>query len=406
MAVGLKPLANLYRVSGVKIGVAQAGIKKLDRNDVTLFELCEGATVASVFTKNRFCAAPVVVAKANLISTTPMYFLVNTGNANAGTGLQGNQVALDCCAAVASLGGCRGEQVLPFSTGVIGESLDASKILAVLPTAFSDLNEAHWEVAASAIMTTDTMPKGFSTQVEIDGKTVTITGISKGSGMIRPDMATMLAYVATDANIEQHLLQTLLYRANRVSFNAITVDGDTSTNDACMLVATGKVSLTLDENAPQEWVETFYQALEKALQHLAQSIIRDGEGATKFISVKVDGGKDLDECEKVAYTIAHSPLVKTAFFASDPNWGRILAAVGRAGIDDLDVGSLTIKLNEILIVERGGRAESYSEEQGQAVMNQEEICICVDLVRGNSTHTIWTTDFSYDYVKINAEYRT
>ena len=373
MAVGLKALAKLHPVSGVKIGVAQAGIKYPDRNDVTLFELCEGATVASVFTKNRFCAAPVVVAKNNLALAKPRYFLINTGNANAGTGEPGKQVSLDCCAAVAEKTNCDNAQVLPFSTGVIGESLDTNKIVSALPAAIANLNENNWEIAASAIMTTDTLPKGISTQLELDGSTVTITGISKGSGMIRPDMATMLAYVATDADIEQGFLQSLLNKANRVSFNAITVDGDTSTNDACMLVATGKSQVKIDKNSADELISKFYLALEQTLQHLAQSIIRDGEGATKFISVKVEGGKDLVECEKVAYTIAHSPLVKTAFFASDPNWGRILAAVGRAGIDDLDIDSLTIKLNEISIVENGCRAESYSEEKGQSVMDQDEI---------------------------------
>ena len=406
MAVGLKALSKLHPVSGVKIGVAQAGIKKANHNDVTLFEICEGATVASVFTKNRFCAAPVVVAKENLASAMPRYLLVNTGNANAGTGPAGKQVSLDCCSAVASIAGCKNTQVLPFSTGVIGELLNANKIISALPVAFENLTEDNWSIAASSIMTTDTMPKGCSTKIELAGETVTITGISKGSGMIRPDMATMLAYVATDAQIEPVFLQSLLSKANRVSFNAITVDGDTSTNDACILVATGKSQTKLDENSPQELIEKFYQVLESTLQHLAQSIIRDGEGATKFISVKIEAGKDIAECEKVAYTIAHSPLVKTAFFASDPNWGRILAAVGRAGIDDLEVEGLSIKLNDTVIVENGGRAASYSEEQGQAIMNQEEICICVNLARGDAEHTVWTCDFSYDYVKINAEYRT
>jgi len=406
MAVGLKPLSNLHPVSGVSIGVAQAGIKYANRNDVTLFKLCEGATVASVFTQNRFCAAPVIVAKKHLSSMAPAYFLVNTGNANAGTGEAGKQASLACCAAVASLAHCRVEQVLPFSTGVIGESLEVDKITAVLQAAFDNLREDNWLVAASAIMTTDTLPKGYSTQIELGGEIVTITGISKGSGMIRPDMATMLAYVATDAQVEQDLLQSLLSKANSVSFNAITVDGDTSTNDACLLVATGKKAVSLDQHSDSALLETFYQALEETLKYLAQSIIRDGEGATKFISVKVENGKDVGECEKVAYAIAHSPLVKTAFFASDPNWGRILAAVGRAGIDDLAIDNLTIKLNDVLIVENGSRAKHYSERKGQAVMDQDEICICVDLGRGKATHTIWTTDFSYDYVKINAEYRT
>ena len=406
MAVGLKALAELRPVSGVKIGIAQAGIKYQDRNDLTLFELCEGSNVAGVFTKNRFCAAPVVVAKEHLADAAPRYFLINTGNANAGTGSAGKQVSLDCCEAVASIVSCDSKQVLPFSTGVIGESLDAKKIINALPVAIENLSENNWTAAASAIMTTDTMPKGYSSQIDFDGVTVTITGISKGSGMIRPDMATMLAYVATDADIESDFLQSMLNKANRVSFNSITVDGDTSTNDACILVATGKSRFKLSESSSSSDVTKFYQALEAALQHLAQSIIRDGEGATKFIIVQVDGGKNSEECEKVAYTIAHSPLVKTAFFASDPNWGRILAAVGRAGIQDLDIESLDIKLNEIMIVENGERASTYTEEQGQAVMNQEEICISVNLSRGEASHTIWTSDLSYDYVKINAEYRS
>ncbi|MDH3326646.1 MAG: bifunctional glutamate N-acetyltransferase/amino-acid acetyltransferase ArgJ [Gammaproteobacteria bacterium] len=406
MAVGLKSLAKLHPVSGVKIGVAQAGIKYENRNDLTLFSLCEGANVASVFTKNRFCAAPVIVAKENLAVSSPRYLLVNTGNANAGTGPAGKRVSVDCCNGVASIAGCKADQVLPFSTGVIGELLDESKIINALPAAFKNLNDDNWAVAAKAIMTTDTLPKGCSAQIELDGEIVTITGISKGSGMIRPDMATMLAYVATDAEIDAVLLQSLLNKSNRVSFNAITVDGDTSTNDACILMATGKSKVRLDESSSEELLATFYQALESIMQQLAQSIIRDGEGATKFITVLVEGGVDTHECEQVAYTIAHSPLVKTAFFASDPNWGRILAAVGRAGIDDLDIEKLTIKLNDVVIVEGGDRAASYSEEKGQAVMNQEEICISVNLARGVALHTVWTCDLSYDYVKINAEYRS
>jgi len=406
MAVGLKTLENLHPVSGVKIGIAQAGIKYTDRNDITLFELCEDAKVASVFTKNRFCAAPVVVAKDNLFSSSPRYLLINTGNANAGTGKAGLKVALDCCAAVAQMTGCENSQVLPFSTGVIGESLNADKIISALPDAIKNLSSGNWVRAASSIMTTDTMPKGYSCQVIIAGETITITGISKGSGMIRPDMATMLAYVATDADIDSDFLQTMLNKANRVSFNAITVDGDTSTNDACVLVATGKSGIKVAENNMSGDADIFYQALEATLQHLAQSIIRDAEGATKFITVEVKGGANLSECKNVAYTVAHSPLVKTAFFASDPNWGRILAAVGRAGIDDLDIESLSIELNDIVIVKNGGRASTYTETQGQDVMAQEEICISIDLARGDISHTIWTSDLSYDYVKINAEYRT
>jgi len=406
MAVGLKALGDLHQISGVKIGIAQASIKYANRNDVTLFQLCDGANVASVFTQNRFCAAPVIVAKAHLAEATPRYLLVNTGNANAGTGEAGKRVSLDCCAAVAKLAACDVKQVLPFSTGVIGEALDADKIISALPNLFESLSEDSWAPAAAAIMTTDTLPKACSTQFKLDNQQVTMTGISKGSGMIRPDMATMLAYVATDVQIEAVLLQSLLNKANRVSFNAITVDGDTSTNDACILMATGAAKVKLEKNSPPALIEQFYQVLESTLKTLAQSIIRDGEGATKFITVQIEAGENISECEKVAYTIAHSPLVKTAFFASDPNWGRILAAVGRAGIDDLDIENLTIKLNDVVIVENGGRASSYTEAQGQAVMDQAEICIAVNLARGEATHTIWTSDLSYDYVKINAEYRS
>ena len=406
MAVGLSALPKMHPVPGINLGVAQAGIKYSNRYDLTLIQISKGASVASVFTRNRFCAAPVIVAKEHLSVDAPEFLLINTGNANAGTGSAGKQVATDCCAAVAAIAGCTKTCVLPFSTGVIGENLDANKIINALPAIFEDLKEDNWSLAAESIMTTDTLPKGASVQVNLNNTLVTITGISKGSGMIRPDMATMLAYVATDADVEPGLLQKLLHKANRVSFNAITVDGDTSTNDACLLMATGKSGLKIGENSPQEIIDNFYAALKQVMQTLAQAIIRDGEGATKFISINVEGGTDVDECNKVAYTIAHSPLVKTAFFASDPNWGRILAAVGRSGIDDLDVEKLIIKLNELVIVEHGGRAASYSEEQGQAVMAQEEITITVNLARGDANHTIWTSDLSYDYVKINAEYRT
>lgn len=403
MAVGLKEISMLHPVDGVKIGTAKAGIKANHKDDTTLFEFCNDAVVASVFTKNQFCAAPVIVAKKNLTLAKPRYLLVNTGNANAGTGKAGEQVSLDCCRAVATHVQCDSEQVLPFSTGVIGEPLDAQLIINALPSAVKTLSENNWVSAANAIMTTDTMPKGISKKVNIGKKTITITGISKGSGMIRPDMATMLAYIATDAEIESKLLQSFLNRANRVSFNAITIDGDTSTNDACLLIATGKSKVKIQDTSSSD---LFYHALEEILQYLAQSIIRDGEGATKFITVHIKNANDMAECEKVAYTVAHSPLVKTAFFASDPNWGRILAAVGRAGIDDLDVDKITIKLNELTVVKNGGLAINYSESSGQAVMDLPEICITVDLNRGETEHKIWTTDLSYEYIKINAEYRT
>lgn len=403
MAVGLNSLKRLLPVAGIRIGISAAGIKYENRNDITLIELAPNTSVAGVFTKNLFCAAPVVVAKKHLANTDPKYLLINTGNANAGTGEQGMQAAMQSCDAVASLGQCDVENVLPFSTGVIGEPLPADRIVKALPETIQNLKEDNWMAAASAILTTDTMPKGFSKKLTIGSEAITITGISKGSGMIRPDMATMLAYIATDAKISVETLQEILTEANKVSFNAITVDGDTSTNDACIAMATGKSGVVIEGESK---IAAFSEVFVEAMQHLAQSIIRDGEGATKFISVNIENGKTFSECEKVAYCIAHSPLVKTAFFASDPNWGRILAAIGRAGVDDLIIDDIAIKLNDVEIVTNGGRSPQYTEEKGQAVMDEEEIAITVDLSRGDVSHTVWTTDLSYDYVKINAEYRT
>jgi glutamate N-acetyltransferase/amino-acid N-acetyltransferase len=404
MAVGYQGVPRLHPVAGVRIGVASAGIKKAGRRDVVLFELARESRVAAVFTRNAFCAAPVVLARDNLQQGTPRYLLVNTGNANAGTGTRGMQDAERCCEAVAAQTGCDASQVLPFSTGVIGEALPVEKIVAALPAAAAALQSDQWEEAAHGIMTTDTVAKGASRQLNIDGNTVTLTGISKGSGMIRPDMGTMLAYVATDAEIEQQTLQACLREAVDVSFNRITVDGDTSTNDACVLIASGASGVSLSDGS--EGMRLFSEALEDICRELAQLIVRDGEGATKFITVEVVGGRDETECSGVAYTIAHSPLVKTALFASDPNWGRILAAVGRAGIESLDLDAVTIHLGPVCIVRNGGRAEDYTEEQGQAVMNEAEITIRVDLARGGAQTTVWTCDFSYDYVRINAEYRT
>lgn len=404
MAVGYQGVPRLYPVAGVRIGVASAGIKKPGRRDVVLFELAAGSSVAAVFTRNAFCAAPVVVAKDHLQQRIPRYLLVNTGNANAGTGEAGMHDAERCCEAVAKSVNCEVSEVLPFSTGVIGESLPVDKIIAALPAAAAAFDDDVWEDAAHGIMTTDTVAKGASRQLTIDGRLVTITGISKGSGMIRPDMGTMLAFVATDAQVEAATLQECLKQAVNGSFNRITVDGDTSTNDACVLLATGQSGVNL--TAGSDALAQFSVALDEVCRELAQLIVRDGEGATKFISIEVAGGRDESECRDVAYTIAHSPLVKTALFASDPNWGRILAAVGRAGIEALDLNAVTIYLGPVCIVRDGGRASDYTEEQGQAVMEQPEITIRVDLARGEAETTVWTCDFSYDYVRINAEYRT
>jgi len=404
MAVGYKGLPALHPIAGVRIGVASAGIKKPGRRDVVLFELEPESTVASVFTRNAFCAAPVVVAREHLLQSMPRYLLINTGNANAGTGDAGLADARRCCEAVAQHFFCKEEQVLPFSTGVIGEPLPVDKIVAVLPAAGNGLGDENWDDAAHGIMTTDTVAKGASRQLELAGKIVTITGISKGSGMIRPDMGTMLAYVATDAAIEKEALQAALRDAVDGSFNRITVDGDTSTNDACVLIATGKSTVSLKSGSSD--MRLFQQALNDVCRELAQLIIRDGEGASKFITIEVVGGRDDAECADVAYTIAQSPLVKTALFASDPNWGRILAAVGRAGVPELDLRAVTIHLGPVCIVRDGGRAANYTEAQGQAVMKEDEISIRVELARGDAATTVWTCDFSYDYVRINAEYRT
>ncbi len=406
MAVGLNDLPVLHPVPGLRLGVACAGIKKPGRRDVVLIETPQDAQCAAVFTRNAFCAAPVTLAKRHLAAAVPRYLLINTGNANAGTGEQGLRDAAACCEAVAAAAGVQAAQVLPFSTGVIGEPLPVSKITAGVPAAFAALSDAAWVDAAHGIMTTDTVAKGASRQVEIDGHSVTVTGIAKGAGMIRPDMATMLAYIATDAAVAPALLQTCLAAAVQSSFNAITIDGDTSTNDACVLIATGCSSLPRLTSAQAPAYAAFARAVQEVCDTLAQAIVRDGEGATKFITVEIEGGADAEECRQVAYAIAHSPLVKTAFFASDPNWGRILAAVGRAGVAGLDVSRIDIYLDEVCIVQGGGRAPAYQEALGQAVMRREEITVRVQLGRGDQAARVWTCDFSYDYVRINAEYRT
>lgn len=405
MPVGLGPLSTLHTVPGFRLGIASAGIKKPGRRDVVVMEAVPGAAIAGVFTTNAFCAAPVTLCKQHL-QQAPRYLLVNTGNANAGSGKPGMQAALATCEALAQLTEVEPGQILPFSTGVIGEVLPADKIIGVLPQALADLNEDNWATAAEGIMTTDTLPKGASRQIQLAGQTVTITGISKGAGMIRPNMATMLGYVATDAKVAQPVLQQMLRQAADLSFNRITIDGDTSTNDSCMLIATGQAAMAeITDPASSEYAQ-LAEAVNAVMLELAQAIVRDGEGATKFVTVQVNGGGNRDECLDVAYAVAHSPLIKTALFASDPNWGRILAAVGYAGVPDLDVEKIDVYLDEVCITRNGGRAEEYTEAQGAEVMAQAEITIRIELGRGEFSETIWTTDLSHEYVRINAEYRT
>ncbi len=407
MPVNLNPPASALPVAGVALGIAKAGIKRENRKDLLVIGLCEGARIAGVFTKNRFCAAPVIVAKEHLASGKGIRALVvNTGNANAGTGEQGLKDARDTCAALAGLLNCKADQILPFSTGVIMEPLPVARIAAGLPAAVAGMVEDNWLDASEAIMTTDIVAKAVSKRISMDGVEVTITGIAKGSGMIHPNMATMLGYIATDAAVSQPLLQKMVSDAANRSFNCITVDGDTSTNDALMLMATGKSGLAEVSDAGSKNYHTLFEAVVEVAVLLAQAIVRDGEGATKFITVKVEGGRDGNECRKIGYAIAHSPLVKTAFFASDPNLGRILAAIGYAGVEDLDVSALRLYLDDVLVAENGGRAQSYREEDGQRVMRQSDITIRVVLNRGEAGATLWTCDFSYDYVKINASYRS
>ncbi|RTL50453.1 MAG: bifunctional glutamate N-acetyltransferase/amino-acid acetyltransferase ArgJ [Rhodocyclaceae bacterium] len=401
---------QLFPVAGVRLGVTEAGIRKKNRKDLTLIALDEGSQAAGVFTKNRFCAAPVTLCREHLAQSNAMRALViNTGIANAGTGAPGMAAAVATCAGVADVLGIEQQQVLPFSTGVILELLPADRVLDGLDACKADLKADGWHAAAHAIMTTDTIAKAASRKVDIGGKVVTITGISKGAGMIKPNMATMLGFVATDAGIAPALLQQLVKEAADASFNCITVDGDTSTNDSFILIATGKSGLQVNDASAAEW-PALKAAIINLAQELAQAIVRDGEGATKFITVAVEGGKDAEECRKVAYAIGHSPLVKTAFFASDPNLGRIQAAVGYAGIDDLDVSKTRIWLasngEEALVSEHGGRAAGYTEETGSRIMKAAEITVRVHLGRGEAKATVWTCDLSYDYVKINADYRS
>jgi len=404
VAAALKPVA------GVEIGFAEAGIKKPNRKDVLVLKLAPTATVSGVFTLNRFCAAPVQIAKANLAAAkqtgAPIAaLLINTGNANAGTGQLGLELAQSTCSSLAELLGCQPQQVLPFSTGVILEPLPAAKVIAGLPQAVSGLAADNWFNAAEAIMTTDTQPKAGSRTVTIGGHSVTMTGISKGAGMIKPNMATMLGFLALDAKVAQPVLDVLVKHAADRSFNCITIDGDTSTNDSFMLIATGAGTLEVNSVDSPEYAQLAAAVTELSL-FLAQAIVRDGEGATKFMTVTVEDGASIDECRKIAYSIGHSPLVKTAFFASDPNLGRILCAIGYAGVDDLDVSKINMYLDDVLVAKDGGRNPDYKEEDGQRVMQQSEITVRVKLARGNAAATIYTCDLSHDYVSINADYRS
>lgn len=412
MAVNL-PLpiaADLKPVAGIELGYAEAGIRKANRKDLLVMKLAPGASAAGVFTKNRFCAAPVQVCKAHLegsrLAGTPIRALViNTGNANAGTGDTGLANANATCTALADLLECEPSQILPFSTGVILEQLPVDRIKAGLPQALANLNADNWYNAAEAIMTTDTQPKAASRTVIVAGKTVTLTGISKGAGMIKPNMATMLGFLAMDAKVAQPVLEHMVKEAADKSFNCITIDGDTSTNDSFMLIATGAGQLEVSEICSPEYAE-LSAAVTALSQQLAQMIVRDGEGATKFMTITVEEGASVEECRKIAYSIGHSPLVKTAFYASDPNLGRILAAIGYAGVEDLDVSKLNLYLDDVWVAKNGGRNPDYKEEDGQRVMKQSEIAIRVRLARGDALATVWTCDLSHDYVSINADYRS
>ena len=405
--------ANILPVPGVRLGIAEAGVRKVGRKDLTVILLDEGSAVAGVFTQNRYCAAPVQVCRAHLSSiktanadTHIRALVINTGNANAGTGAKGLADARATTEALAALLQLKPQQVLPFSTGVIMENLPVDRIVAGMPAAIADAQAAHWAKAAEGIMTTDTVPKAFSAQLVLSGQTVTITGISKGAGMIRPNMATMLGFLATDANIDQALLPALATDLANSSFNRITIDGDTSTNDSFVVMATRKATHPLISNWDSADGKALRAAMMSVAQQLAHAIVRDGEGATKFITIRVDGGKTSEECRLAAYAIAHSPLVKTAFFASDPNLGRILAAVGYAGIHDLDQDLIAMHLDDVCVVKNGGRNPDYQEADGQRVMKQSEITIRVNLGRGNAVDTVWTCDLSHDYVSINADYRS
>lgn len=405
MPVGLPSKPNLLPVKGVRLGVTAAGLKDGGRTDLAVIECAPGTKLAGVFTRNQFCAAPVIVAREHLQKDEPRICVINTKSANVGTGPGGLDAARKVCHALSKQLACNESEVLPFSTGVVGETLPLEKIENALADCVADLKEDGWLAAAEAIMTTDTVAKGLSREFVIGGKKAVVTGIVKGAGMIRPDMATMLAFVGTDVKLPADVLQTALTGAIKGSFNRITVDGDTSTNDACIVMATGQGEVSISQVDSDEYKQ-FYQVLEEVLLYLAQAIIRDAEGVTKFITIDIINGKSEQDCLQVAYAIAHSPLVKTAFFASDPNWGRILAAVGRAGVVLENIDKVKIHLGDVCIVEHGMVSPGYTEERGQAVMDQNEITVSIDLAQGQEKARVWTSDLSYDYVKINAEYRS
>jgi len=402
MAVNYTPASNILAVEGIRLSSGAAGVRYKDREDLLVVEIAEGSSVAGVFTQNRFCAAPVLLCREFMADNAPRYLVINSGNANAGTGQAGLDNAREICEELASLTGVAPEQVLPFSTGVIGELLPVEPFRAAFPEVLNGLDAGNWSSAANAIMTTDTLPKAFSKQLDIGGNTVTITGIAKGAGMIEPNMATMLAYVATDAQIEPELLQSMLKQAADLSFNSITVDGDTSTNDALMLMATGKSQAVVDTTN----ATVFQEALDEVCRYLAQAIIRDAEGATKFVTLTVDTAPDLETARAVAYTVARSPLVKTALFASDPNWGRLLAAIGRSPVKELDISKLSLSLGETALIKDGEPVATYTEAKGQQEMDKAEITISIGLHAGDASTTVWASDLSHDYVTINAEYRS
>lgn len=408
MAVNL-PLPNQHElkpIAGLRLGIAEAGIKRANRKDLLVIRLAPGSSVAGVFTQNRFCAAPVQLCRAHLLEKNPIEALIiNTGNANAGTGEEGLRRAQKTCDALAKELGLSAEQILPFSTGVILEPLPVEKIISAIPKAVAALKEDDWYFAAEAIMTTDTQPKAASLTIQTSAGPVTLTGISKGAGMIQPNMATMLGFIGTDANVNAALLQDLTREAADLSFNAITIDGDTSTNDSFIVMATGQTKVSIQSKSDPAYA-AFREGLISLSRQLAQMIVRDGEGATKFMTIHVKGGQNSSECKRIAKSIAHSPLVKTAFFASDPNLGRILAAIGYAGIDDLDSSKVQLWLGDVWVAKDGGRNPTYQEADGQAVMKQSEILVTVDLGRGSSEETVWTCDLSHDYVSINADYRS
>ncbi len=406
MAVGLKAPESLEPIAGIRLGCAALGNRARPRNDLTLIELSEGAEVAATFTRNALRAAPVTVAEAHLRTGRTSYLLINAGNANAGTGARGLDDAKACCAAVAEFSRCKPTEVLPFSTGVVGERLDTPRFPPAIQRALADLQADGWLDAARAIVTTDTVEKGRSAKFSCGGHRCTVTGIAKGSGMIRPNMATMLAFVATDAKVAGPLLNECLHSAVDRSFNRITVDGDTSTNDACVLIATGRSDAPPIKSLEDAEGAAFADAVNEVCTYLAQAIVRDGEGATKFITLSVTEGKSEAECARVAYTVAHSPLVKTAMFASDPNWGRILAAVGRADIDALNLNAVSIEIGSVKVAEGGTLAQEYREDDGKHAMSTPEIEVRIRLGRGSACATVWTCDLSYDYVRINAEYRS